>query len=115
MSLAVRAVQANGRCPAADSRPLPQPDEMPLVGQLGCSRRLGLLAVCDFGLRRSCWNADLELDEELHGPPSFDRCRAVRGRYHVGRSLPACSATMYAAYQVDQSSFWPDRCSRWAA
>jgi hypothetical protein len=35
---------------------------MPLVRQLGCGGRLGLLAVADFGLRRSCWNLDLELD-----------------------------------------------------
>jgi hypothetical protein len=83
MSLAIGAVQANGRCPAADSRPSPQPDEMPLVRQLGCSRRLGLLAVPDFGLRRSCWNVELELDEELK-----------LGVGHVGTSVPACSATM---------------------
>jgi hypothetical protein len=36
---------------------------------------------------------------------------------HVGRSVPACSAPMYEAYQVGQSSSCPVRfsCSAWAA
>ena len=83
MSLTVGAIQANSRRPVADSRPSPQSNEMPLVGQLGCGRRLGLLTVSDFGLRRSSRNVDVELDEELQ-----------RGVGHVGRSVPACSATM---------------------
>ena len=83
MSLAVGAIQANGRRPVADSRPSPEPNEMPLVGQFGCGRRLGFLARSDFGLRRSCRNVDIELDEELQ-----------RGVGHVGWSVPACSATM---------------------
>jgi len=62
LSLAVGAVQDDGRGPVADSRPSPQPDEMPFIRQIGCGRRLGLLSVSDFGLRRSCWNLDLELD-----------------------------------------------------
>ena len=39
--------------------------------------------VVDLGLRRSCRNVDIELDEELQ-----------RGVGHVGSSVPACSATM---------------------
>ena len=45
LSLAVGAVQADGGYPVAGSRPSPQADEMPLVRQPGCSRRLGLLTV----------------------------------------------------------------------
>ena len=79
LSRALGPVQADGGYPVAGSRPFPQPDEMALVRQLGCSCRLGLLAGTDFGLRRSPWNLEIELDEELD---------------HVGRSVPACSATM---------------------
>jgi len=79
LSPALSPIQADGGYPVADSRPSPQPDEMPLVRQLGGSRRLGLLTGTDFGLRRSRWNLEIELDEELD---------------HVGRSVPACSATM---------------------
>ena len=79
LSRTLGLVQADGGYPIAGSRPSPQPDEMPLVRQRGCSRRLGLLAATDFGLRCSRWNLEIELDEELD---------------HVGRSVPACSATM---------------------
>ena len=45
---------------------------------------------------RSRRNLDLELDQEL---------QQTSGRHvgHVGRSVPACSATMYAAYQAGRS------------
>ena len=79
LSRALGSVQADGGYPVVGSRPSPQPDKMPLVRQLGCSRRLGLLTAADFGLRRSRWNLEIELDEKLG---------------HVGRSVPACSATM---------------------
>lgn len=72
-------IQADGRYPVVGARPSPQPDEMPLVCQFGCSRRLGLLTGTDFRLRRSRWNLEIELDEKFG---------------HVGRSVPACSATM---------------------
>ena len=98
LSRAFGPVQADGAYSIAGSRPSPQPHEIPLVRQLGCSRRLGLHAAADLGLRRSGWNLEIELDEELG---------------HVGRSVPACSATMYAAYQEDQSPPSPER--RWAA
>jgi hypothetical protein len=79
LSRALGPVQADGGHPVVGSRPSPQPDEMSLGPQLGCGCRLGLLTVSDFGLRRSRWNLEIELDEELD---------------HVGRSVPACSATM---------------------
>ena len=79
LSRAVGPVQADGGYPVAGSRPSPQPDEMTLVRQHGCSRRLGLLTATDLGLRRPRWNLEIELDEVLG---------------HVGRSVPACSATM---------------------
>jgi hypothetical protein len=43
LSRALGPVQADGGYPIARLRPSPQPDEMPLVRQLGCSGRLGLL------------------------------------------------------------------------
>ena len=79
LSRALGSVQADGGYPVVGSWPSPQPDEMPLVRQFGRSRRLGLLTPTDFGLRRSRWDLEIELDEELG---------------HVGRSVPACSATM---------------------
>lgn len=72
-------VQADGGYPVVGSWPSPQPNEMPFDCQLGCSRRLGPLTGTDFGLRRSRWDLEIELDEELG---------------HVGRSVPASSATM---------------------
>ena len=79
LSRALGSVQADGGYPVVGSWPSPQPEEMPLVRQLGCSRRLGLLTGTDFGLRGSRWNLEIELDEKLG---------------HLGRSVPACSATM---------------------
>ena len=98
LSRAFGPIEADSPYAIAGSLPSPQPDEIPLTRQLGCSRRLGLHAAADLGLRRSSWNLEIELDEELG---------------HVGRSVPACSATMYAAYQEDQSPSSPER--RWAA
>lgn len=72
-------IQADGGYPVVGSRPSPQPDEMPLGCQPGRGCRLGLLTGTDFGLRRSRRNLEIELDEKL---------------VHVGRSVPACSATM---------------------
>jgi len=79
LSGALGPVQADGGHAVVGPRPSPQTDEMPLARQLGRSRRLGLLTVADFGLRRSPWNLEVELDEELD---------------HVGSSVPARSATM---------------------
>ena len=79
LSRALGSVEADGGYPVVGSRPSPQPDEMSLVRQSCRSRRLGLLTPTDFGLRRSRWDLEIELDEELG---------------HVGRSVPACSATM---------------------
>ena len=79
LSRALGPVQTDGGYPVVGSWPSPQSDEMPLICQLGCSGRLGLLAAIDFGLRSSRWDSEIELDEELR---------------HAGRSVPACSATM---------------------
>jgi len=79
LSRALCSVQADGGYPVVDSRPSPQPDEMALVCQRSCSRRLGLLPGTDFGFRCPRWNPEIKLDEKLG---------------HVGRSDPACSATM---------------------
>ena len=82
LSLAAGAAQADGRCTVVDSQPSPQADEMPLARQLRC--RLGLLAVSDFGLRAFL----LELGLWTR------RGTAWRDVGYVGRSVPACSATM---------------------
>jgi len=94
--------QAIERLRPSGARPSPEPDEMPLVRQLGCGSRLGPLAISDFGLRRAGWNLDIELDKEFHGGFSSDRVpraslhQTPSGRDvgHAGRSVPACSATM---------------------
>lgn len=79
LSRALCPVQADGGYPVVGPRPSPQPEEMPLVRQVGRSRRLSLHTATDFGLRRSRWNLEIEFDEKLG---------------HVGKSVPACSATM---------------------
>jgi hypothetical protein len=37
-----------------------------MVHELGCGRPLSVFARCDFGLRSSLGNVDLELDKEIH-------------------------------------------------
>ena len=55
-----------GRLSAGGDVPLPQPDQMSLVHELGCGGRLSVLARRDFGLRSALGNVDLELDKEIH-------------------------------------------------
>lgn len=83
LGLAVGAVQANDRGVAGPGGLVPDPDKMPLVGQLGCGGGLGALAVLDLSGWGPVGNVVLELDQELHGllllPPLETRRRRGHG------------------------------------
>jgi len=44
---------------------------MAFIGELRRGDCLGPLAILHLGVRRPCRNIDLELDQEVHGPPSL--------------------------------------------
>src|SRR5207247_2374865 len=64
--LAVGAVQPDCRCSVADERPSPEPDEMPVLRELGRGGRLCALVLLHLRVRRAGGNLDLEFDQELH-------------------------------------------------
>jgi len=67
LGLAVGTVQANDRGVAGRGGPVPDPDQMPFVHQLGGGGCLGALAVLDLRDWGPVGNVDLELDQEFHG------------------------------------------------
>jgi hypothetical protein len=75
LGLAVGAVQANDRGVAGPGGLVPDPDKMPLVGQLGCGGGLGALAVLDLSGWGPVGNVDLELDQDSMGFSSCPRLR----------------------------------------
>jgi len=64
---AVGAVQAEDPGLAGSGAQSPNPDEMPLVHQLGCSGCFRVLTALDLGIRSSVGNIHIELDQEFHG------------------------------------------------
>jgi hypothetical protein len=62
LRFAVGAVKAEDPALARSDGPLPEPDEVPLVHELGGGGCFGALAVLDLGRRSSVRNVDLELN-----------------------------------------------------
>src|SRR6266849_3657327 len=73
LCLAEGTVQPDRRGSVAYERPSPEPDEVPLLRELGRGGRLGALVLLHLRVRCVGGNLDLELDQELHAFLSFLR------------------------------------------
>src|SRR6266511_3262986 len=111
LSFAVSAVQANGGIAAGDG-PLPDPDKMPLVRQLGCGGCLGALAVLDLSVRGPVGNIDLELDQEFHGLLLLPLCQTRHGRRRGGSASASPSVHRFALVMATSGQPPQNRCSR---
>jgi glycine/D-amino acid oxidase-like deaminating enzyme len=63
---AVGPVHADGLGLSFGGGLLPEPDQMPLLGQLGGRDRLAVLTILDLRRGSSIRDVDVELDEEFH-------------------------------------------------
>jgi hypothetical protein len=66
LGFAVGPVQAEDLARGGPDRPLPDPEKVSFVHQLGCGGCLGDFTVLNLRLWSSLRNVDLELDEEFH-------------------------------------------------
>ena len=66
LCLAVGAVQPDRRCSVTVGRPSPEPNEVPVLRELGRGGGLGALASLDLLVRCAGRNLEHELDQELH-------------------------------------------------
>src|SRR5262249_32627078 len=111
LRLAEGTVQPDRRGSVAYERPSPEPDEMPVLRELGRGGRLGALVLLHVRGRRAGRNLGLELDQKLHAVLSFSsRRRRMASRPRLmatGVETPLSYAATLTALAMTASRMTP--------